>query len=335
MNAKDFTYLLQNPDKVVSPVQTHQLEEVLEEYPYFQAGRALYLKGLKNLNSFKYNKALKRTAAHTADREVLFDFITSKKFLQNTTADRLSGRTTALIDTEIYSEEVIPQSDSDTSKPSEVPTKTSEDPTKTSEVATKTSEDPTKTSRDTSLPLSKAEADALLDPKLFTSKDPNIDEAISEAKKRASEELEIGEPLPFTKKEKYSFGEWLRLTSYKPVKRNKKPSGGLDEREMEDIHFPLEEGNPKQKKFDLIDKFIADNPKIQPQKDVPKIAIGDSVKFDTKELMTETLAKVYLEQKKFKKAIQAYKILSLKYPEKSGFFADRIKAVERLKDNAP
>ena len=32
--------------------------------------------------------------------------------------------------------------------------------------------------------------------------------------------------------------------------------------------------------------------------------------------MTETLATVYLEQKKYKKAIQAFKILRLKYPEK-------------------
>jgi hypothetical protein len=43
------------------------------------------------------------------------------------------------------------------------------------------------------------------------------------------------------------------------------------------------------------------------------------------------LARVYLEQRKYKKAIQAYRILSLKYPEKSGFFADRIKAVEKIK----
>ena len=45
---------------------------------------------------------------------------------------------------------------------------------------------------------------------------------------------------------------------------------------------------------------------------------------------TWTLAKVYLEQKKFKKALQAYRILSLKYPEKSSFFASRIKAVKKL-----
>ena len=47
-------------------------------------------------------------------------------------------------------------------------------------------------------------------------------------------------------------------------------------------------------------------------------------------LMTETLAKVYLEQKKYENAIQAYRILSLKYPEKSGFFADQIKRVQIL-----
>ena len=48
--------------------------------------------------------------------------------------------------------------------------------------------------------------------------------------------------------------------------------------------------------------------------------------------MTETLAKVYLEQKKFSSAIKAYDILSLKYPEKSGFFADQIKAVKQLQE---
>ena len=38
----------------------------------------------------------------------------------------------------------------------------------------------------------------------------------------------------------------------------------------------------------------------------------------------------YIEQKNYKKAIQAYKILILKSPEKSGFFADQIRAVEKL-----
>jgi len=316
MNTKDFTHLLQHPEKIVSPIQTKQLEEVLEEFPYFQAARSLHLKGLKNLNSFKYNKALKVVAAYTADREVLFDFITSKDFIQNTIADTLLGKTTTLADTETASEEIVPQTLSETSA---------------------------ENTKDTSLPLTREEADTLLDPNLFKAKDSKTvappskkpTTSPSNAEQSASDELDIGEPLPFTKKERYSFGEWLQLTAFKPVKENKKPS---EEKELEDIDFPfkkeedaIKEGNPKKKKFDLIDKFIADRPKINPQKDVPKIAIATSVKFDKKELMTETLAKVYLEQKKYKNAIQAYKILSLKYPEKSGFFADRIKAVERLK----
>jgi virulence-associated protein VapD len=47
--------------------------------------------------------------------------------------------------------------------------------------------------------------------------------------------------------------------------------------------------------------------------------------------MTETLARVYLEQKKYQKAIQAYEILILKYPEKSSFFADRISDIRFYK----
>ncbi|MBU2948784.1 hypothetical protein [Zobellia uliginosa] len=301
MNVQDFTYLLQHPDKVVSPLQTKQLEDVLKEYPYFQAAHALHLKGLKNLNSFKYNNALKVTAAYTTDRDVLFDFITSKEFLQNTIADKISGKAVPLVDTEINIEEVaVPdKGDSTTVAP---------------------------------IPLSPADADKLLDPQLFRSKDPKIDEEIAEAKRKASENLELGEPLPFTKREKYSFAEWLQLTTVKSVKRDNEetPVKKAIELEPEPIEFPLEEEILKRKKFDLIDKFIEKNPKINPNKEVKKVAIENSVTLDKKELMTETLAKVYLEQKKYKKAIQSYKILSLKYPEKSGFFADRIKAVEKL-----
>ncbi|RUA16797.1 MAG: hypothetical protein DSY83_05190, partial [Flavobacteriia bacterium] len=120
----------------------------------------------------------------------------------------------------------------------------------------------------------------------------------------------------FTKKEKHSFTEWLQLTS-------KTEEVETEENVMEELE--------RKKKFELLDRFIQKNPKIVPQENIkPKVNIKESTKFDKNELMTETLAKVYLEQKKYKKAIQAYKILSLKYPEKSGFFADQIQAVKNL-----
>ena len=51
--------------------------------------------------------------------------------------------------------------------------------------------------------------------------------------------------------------------------------------------------------------------------------------------MTETLAQVYLEQQKYAEAIQAYKILSLKYPEKNSFFAGQIQAIKKIQKSKP
>ena len=50
------------------------------------------------------------------------------------------------------------------------------------------------------------------------------------------------------------------------------------------------------------------------------------------ELVTETLANIYFQQKNYVKAIQSFKKLSLKYPEKSIYFASRIKEAEDLKN---
>ena len=59
-----------------------------------------------------------------------------------------------------------------------------------------------------------------------------------------------------------------------------------------------------------------------------------SVKKITKEdYMTETLAKVYVKQEKYKEAMKAYKILSLKYPEKISLFANQIKDLKKRLKN--
>ena len=48
-------------------------------------------------------------------------------------------------------------------------------------------------------------------------------------------------------------------------------------------------------------------------------------------IMTETLARIYLSQKKYDHAIEAYSILMLKNPKKSSFFALRIEEIKELK----
>ena len=181
------------------------------------------------------------------------------------------------------------------------------------------------------MPQSVKDAEQILDPALFSSKDPKIDKEIAAVKKEEEHKIELGSPLPFTKKEKYSFKEWMQLASKKPVERDNKSKKDTP-KEVKSIEFPIEEDEElKKKKFELIDQFIVNNPKIVPkEKNIPLIPIEESIKIDKNELMTETLAKVYLEQKKYKKAIQAFKILSLKYPEKSSSFANQIKLVQKI-----
>ena len=86
-----------------------------------------------------------------------------------------------------------------------------------------------------------------------------------------------------------------------------------------------------EEKIDLIDEFIKNSPKIKINNDYE---VRSSFKTDQKikdELITETLAKIYVKQEKFNKAIKAYEILSLKYPKKSSFFADQINDIKKLK----
>ncbi len=290
MNVTDFLHVLQQSNTILSPQQTRELEDVLAEYPYFQAARALHLKGLKNLDSYKYNNALKVTAAYTTDRDVLFDYITSKEFVQNNIADTISGRTSKLEEQQAISEEIKPN------------------------VEVETIQGESKEA----LPQNIHDAEKILSPKLFDSKNPPVEaeEVPEEKEETLGEELNLGKPLPFTKKEKHSFAEWLQLTKTKKASTEENSTS----KDLE-----------KKQKFELLDKFIENNPKIVPtEKSKVKVNIKESTKIDKNELMTETLAKVYLEQKKYKKAIQAFKILRLKYPEKSGFFADQIRAVKKL-----
>ena len=75
----DFIKLISQPQQV-NTKHLEGLNHLLIQYPYLQSARALLLKGLKNKGSFKYNHELKTTAAHTTDRSMLFEFITSDAF---------------------------------------------------------------------------------------------------------------------------------------------------------------------------------------------------------------------------------------------------------------
>ncbi len=296
MTAENFTYLLQHPEKI-NPDETSAVLNIIEQFPYFQPAQALYLKGLKNKESFKYNQQLKTTASLTTDRSVLFDFITSEIFNQNEISEQIKRNSEQIKNITVFEVEAISVEKSVTI--------------------------------DDALKQHIQATEGVLDPYLFETKKENITGSnpiisvdVSEIEE-VENTLNIGKPLAFDKSETHSFTEWLKITSFKPIDRHAAPST---------TEKAIEANSPIAKKMALIDKFLLNNPKIEPVKTEPvkPIVLADHNKSDG--FMTETLARVYLEQKNYDKAIQSYKILSLKYPEKSGFFADQIKKVKELQE---
>jgi hypothetical protein len=295
MNVAEFTYLLNKPD-AINPVQIVDLDRIIAEFSYFQSARSILLKGLHAQDSFKYNQYLKTTAAHTTDRTVLFDFITSEHFtgIQKTTFET---KQTEIQNIEIIEKEEVTEV--------EIPIVNHQEL-----IAENTLEK--------SILSSIKEATQDLTPLTET-----IEEIIEaeiqadETEPVIEEEKKTDKPVNFTTGETHSFQEWLQLSKIKPIDRtNENP-----------------ENKSLEAKLELIDRFIENNPKISPPKEDVNTPLYTPKNEDTSYLMTETLAKVYLEQRKYSKAIQAYEILILKYPEKSSLFADRILEIKELQQN--
>ncbi len=146
-----------------------------------------------------------------------------------------------------------------------------------------------------------------------------------EIKSEAPEEKEDG----FVKSA-HSFGGWLKHLS-DPIKKTEP-----EKTEQAEEKPSLDE------KINLLDKFVEKLPELkqkarfQVKAEPPKEKINMNRLMDDNDdgsMVTETLARVYIKQKHYDKAIKAYEIMKLKYPEKSSFFADQISEIKKLSNS--
>lgn len=134
----------------------------------------------------------------------------------------------------------------------------------------------------------------------------------------AETEASISLTENFDSSQVHSFTDWLKHASNanEPAVEEKK----------------LDESSGKKTAADLIDKFLSEEPRMSKPKtefynpvNMAKQSVAEDITF-----VSETLAKIFVLQGNYIKALKAYENLRLKYPEKRLYFAAQIKNLRKL-----
>ncbi len=298
MNKEKFNSLIEHPTSFTDDVMD-ELTYLNNEFPYCQSSHILLTLSHYVNNSIKFESKLKTTAIHVGSRKVLKEHI-----------DRLNVKASKVY---FYDEGIKENSEK----------KSTEEPQagniKTEIKKEKKKEEPKAEKKEVIL-------DAPAPNDISANKKS---EKVTEDKK---EEVKIKplEKTPDDIQKSKSIAELKKIVEkrIREIEREKKlKSEGKAEGDNID--------KKTLKKDDLIDKFIKDQPSISRPKasfyNAKDIAASSIV--DQENIVSETLANIYMDQGHFEKAKNIYQKLSLKYPEKSSYFAALIEKAEKEDNN--
>lgn len=280
MQINNFINYVEQPQKV-EKASEHEIELLLEEFPYCQTGQLMLSIQLKKSNSFLFDQQLKKSAAYCTDRNKLFSHLHSAQ--------------------ENFEKEVVVKEREVEVKP-------------VVSVESKIIEQEEKIQVAGMDALEKEYLSAAISSTiLLESNEIIIEEEISSTEE--TEKSEMQEVNLFDENSGHSFSSWL------------KHYNGDDDLAVENDNTIANQ----ELKQDLIDRFIQEDPKIIPKKTEfysPTNMARMSV-VDDSDIVSETLALIYVDQGKYHEAIRAYEKLSLKNPEKSSYFASQIKVLNQ------
>jgi hypothetical protein len=159
---------------------------------------------------------------------------------------------------------------------------------------------------------------------------------------KSEKEAEVQQVQMFNKYEPHTFDEWLKFFNKTGGKVTEQPKASEEEKAADEelnklivssvpldiLHEAVEEETRYSKG---VSKFIEEQISLKKTKPTVKKQAKTGPESDLDpSLVTETLAKLYVAQNKYSRAIRAYEILTLKFPEKSDFFAARINYLKSL-----
>jgi len=334
MQAGELLKLIKDP-RALKAQDVAQLEKLTQEFPYFQSARLLLSMAARRWDASTYQNQLKRTAIAATSRSHLYDLIKTveKEMLEEAPEKAIQKSLPEL-----------PTHSVDAGAEDALRILSSE------EVTAK----PEKTDLESASSQSKKKSDLIDD---FLEKEilkqataAVIDkEIINSEPAKASVEQES--EVSTSSHEPESFSDWLEQLKQAPesisaatVKKlfpKESPVPEKEEtqpvsKEEEEVPDSLPESakSKRLKQKAIIDKIIESSPgAIRPKEEqkffAPERKAKESL-LENEHLVTETLAKIYAMQGNIAKAVRSYEILSLKYPQKSAYFASLI---QKLKQN--
>lgn len=299
------------------------LKKEVEKYPYFYTLRALLLYGLKKENHPSFEDYLNKTSIHSSNRVDLYHYINSEQIVEknktiiNIPSVQENNLEKKMIEADIFDTES--NSANDFAETTDIQTEIN------NEIIYQNNIDISKSENNQKIELEEIEVSAIEETINENETKEELNKTENTILNEVNSEIKINSNNDSINESEttFSFSDWLK----------KFPSQEKDEKLIEQE----QEVKEREIKYKLIDDFLEKNPKIIPNKKSENFTSPVASNFiqnseEYSDLMTETLAQIYIEQKKFDKAIKAYKILILKYPEKNGLFANRIKEIENLKN---
>jgi hypothetical protein len=288
---------------------TGEVRELVDLFPWFHSAHLLLLKGLHNTSDVKFENQLKQSAIHIADREVLYYILQRPAPVEKDIYEKQS-EIAQVQPEQPDNEQVVIESGRNSSDLINELEKTSFTIPSPDQTIVATAEPPKETIVVTTESLLDESASVML---VIEDGDNHTEETVifmdpSISSGEEDELLELEENM-------------IEL------------SDETQPRQPAEEPVPSIQGNRKELQAKLIDNFILLNPRIEAPKDKTDKQNEDISKPFVEEkggFITETLARIYVSQGYYSRAIDIYEKLSLKFPEKNSYFATQIEKVKAL-----
>lgn len=315
MQASEFINYIKNPNSLEKS-SVKDLQKLVNDFPYFQSAHLLLSLASKKWDASVYQKNLKKTAIVVTNRPHLFNLIKQFELSNSIIDDSINQKSViedALLSIDLNKELNI-------LKVTELLIENNDSEISETEFQKK----------------SKPNAEEILENEIAK----QVVSAFVEKEILNLPKIQIAFKQ---NKEPETFSDWLKLlqlsnqqiSDKNKLVTNTENSNNINTSPAKDNLVSQEPAlNKKLKNLALIDKIIENSP--------GQIRIKDDQKFyspeqnakesllENEHLVSETLAKIYALQGSVNKAVRAYEILSLKFPQKSAYFASLI---QKLKNN--